>query len=210
MNASQYYEELKILARQIRAENGLHTPRVTRRDLRKIYSKCGIAIDLWPYKLRNLRGAFFCDELGMTVMLAKGLPEDPMVFTMAHELKHFYKDRDLGLSYCDLSNEKRPLEVGAEVFASEFLFPEKDFIAYLNDMGVSSGRCTPETLVHLKHETRTTLSYAGLSIKAERLRFAPIDSVTAFKGWKRLEEQLYGIPYWKTRALFGTDRTRRS
>lgn len=197
MNAPAYYEDLKKLAREVRAQNGLNTPRVTRRDLRRIYSKCDIGIDLWPYRLRNLRGAFFSDDLGMTVMLAKGLPEDPMVFTMAHELKHYYRDRELGLSYCDLSNEQKPLEVGAEVFASEFLFPEGDFIKQMQEMGITFGLCTPETLVRLKHETRTTLSYAGLSIKAERLRFAPSDSVTTFTGWRKLEDQIYGVPFYR-------------
>lgn len=200
MNRSDYYEDLKILARQVRAENGLHSPRVTRTDLRRIYSKCGIQIDLWPYKFRNLRGALFCDELGTTVVLAKGLPEDPMVFTMAHELKHYLKDRELGLSYCDLSNADKPLEVGAEVFAAEFLFPDADFVAHLNAMGVGTGKCIPQTLVHLKRDTRTTLSYAGLAIKAERLGFAARDTVTAFKGWKKLEAQLYGVPPWKAKA----------
>ncbi|MGH9928959.1 MAG: ImmA/IrrE family metallo-endopeptidase [Pyrinomonadaceae bacterium] len=197
MNAPAYYEDLKKLAREVRAQNGLDTPRVLRRDLRKIYSKCGISIDLWPYRLRNLRGAFFSDDLGMTVMLAKGLPEDPMVFTMAHELKHYYRDRELGLSYCDLSNDQKPLEVGAEVFASEFLFPDGDFIKHMQQMGITCGLCTPETLVRLKHETRTTLSYAGLSIKAERLRFAASDSVTTFNGWRKLEDQMYGVPFYR-------------
>jgi Zn-dependent peptidase ImmA (M78 family) len=208
VNTSSHYDDLKILAREIRADYGLDTPRVLRRDLRRIYSKCGITIDLWPYKLRNLRGAFFCDEFGMTVMLAKGLPEDPMVFTMAHELKHYYKDRELGLSYCDLSNENKPLEVGAEIFASEFLFPEADFITHMNRMGVGRGECIAETLVHLKRETRTTLSYAGLSIKAERLTFAARNTVTVFKGWRKLEVQLYGVPYYKIRAALPSRTTR--
>lgn len=208
MNRNGYYEDLKTLAGQVRAEHGLQSPRVTRTDLRRIYSKCGIQVDLWPYKFKNLRGAFFCDELGMTVMLAKGLPEDPTVFTMAHELKHYFKDRDLGHSVCDLSNEDKPLEVGAEVFAAEFLFPDTDFIAHLKAMGVSVGKCSTETLVHLKRETRTTLSYAGMAIKAERLGFAPHDTVTAFKGWKKLEEQLYGVNPWKARAASRRGRHR--
>jgi len=194
---SAYYEDLKQLAREVRAENGLNSPRVLRSDLRKIYARCGIKIDLWPYKLRNLRGAFFCDNLGMTVMLAKGLPEDPMVFTMAHELKHYFRDRELGLSYCDLSNENKPLEVGAEVFASEFLFPDDSFTACMETNGIALGRCLPETLVRLKRETRTTLSYAGLAIKAERLGFAARDSVTEFSGWRKLEAQLYGVPFYR-------------
>jgi hypothetical protein len=39
----------------------------------------GIRIDLWDHKFKRLRGAYFNDELGPTVMLCKGLPEDPMV-----------------------------------------------------------------------------------------------------------------------------------
>jgi Zn-dependent peptidase ImmA (M78 family) len=95
VNTQSYYEDLKQLAREVRAENGLTSPRVVASDLRRIYAKNGIEIDEWPYRFRNLRGAFINDDLGPTVMLAKGLPQDPMVFTMAHELKHFFRDRVL-------------------------------------------------------------------------------------------------------------------
>jgi Zn-dependent peptidase ImmA (M78 family) len=189
---TDYYYDLKRLARQVRAENGLNSPRVTPSDMRRIYFRNGIEIDLWPYRLRNLRGAFICDKLGTTVMLAKNLPQDPMVFTMAHELKHFYRDRNLGVSYCDQSNITRTLEIGAEIFAAELIFPDREFIAQLNKMRIRKDQCLPRTLVELKHTTRTTLSYAGLAIKAERLRFAPANSLTKVKTWRKLE-RLYGF-----------------
>jgi Zn-dependent peptidase ImmA (M78 family) len=192
MNFTAYYNDLKQLARQVRAENGLTSPRVLPSDLRRIYFKNGIEIDVWPYRLRNLRGAFLCDDLGTTVMLAKGLPQDPLAFTMAHELKHFYRDRDLGISYCDQSNIHKALEIGAEIFASEFLFPERDFIDHMERMRIGTDQCLPRTLIDLKHTTRTTLSYAGLAIKAERLRFAPPNSLTRVKTWRKLEK-LYGF-----------------
>ena len=192
MNSNDYYDDLKRLARQVRAENGLNSPRVTPNDMRRIYFRNGIEIDLWPYRLRNLRGAFICDKLGTTVMLAKNLPQDPMVFTMAHELKHFYRDRNLGVSYCDQSNITKTLEIGAEIFAAELIFPDREFIAQLNKMRIRKDQCLPHTLVELKHTTRTTLSYAGLAIKAERLRFAPANSLTKVKTWRKLE-RLYGF-----------------
>ena len=68
------------------------------------------SFDEWPYRFRNLRGAFINDHLGTTIMIAKGLPQDPMVFTMAHELKHFFRDRDLGILH-DQSNLNKSLEV---------------------------------------------------------------------------------------------------
>jgi Zn-dependent peptidase ImmA (M78 family) len=193
---NDYYDDLKRLARQVRAENGLNSPRVTPSDMRRIYFRNGIEIDLWPYRLRNLRGAFICDKLGTTVMLAKNLPQDPMVFTMAHELKHFYRDRNLGVSYCDQSNITKTLEIGAEIFAAELIFPDREFIAQLTKMRIRKDQCLPRTLVELKHTTRTTLSYAGLAIKAERLRFAPANSLTKVKTWRKLE-RLYGFKGWR-------------
>lgn len=199
MNSRAYYEDLKRLARQVRAENGLNSPRVLPSDLRSIYSKNGIVIDMWPYRLKNLRGAFICDDLGTTVMLAKSLPQDPLAFTMAHELKHFLRDRDLRISYCDQSNVNKELEVGAEIFASELLFPDRDFIRHMEKMGIRRNQCLPKTLVGLKHKTRTTLSYAGLAIKAERLGFAPPGSLTKVKTWRKLEE-LHGTKLYREGA----------
>ena len=187
MNTHNYYEDLKALARQVRAEHGLTSPRVLPSDLMRIYAQYGIEFDEWPYRFRHLRGAFINDHLGTTIMIAKGLPQDPMVFTMAHELKHFFRDRDLGISYCDQSNLNKSLEVGAEIFAAELLFPDRDFIAHMTKMGIRTNQCLPKNLICLKRQTGTTLSYAGLAIKAERLGFAPAHSVTTIKTWRRLE-----------------------
>ena len=187
MNTQKYYEDLKLLARQVRAQHGLSSPRVLPGDLRRIYAYYGIEIDEWPYRFRNLRGAFIDDDLGPTVMIAKGLPQDPMVFTMAHELKHFFRDRDLGVSYCDQSNLKKSLEVGAEIFAAELLFPDRDFMSQMNAMGIRRYLCLPKTLIKFKLKTGTTLSYAGLAIKAERLGYAPSHSLTTIKTWRRFE-----------------------
>lgn len=193
MNTQKYYEDLKLLARQVRAEHRLSSPRVLPSDLKRIYSHYGIEVDEWPYRFRNLRGAFINDHLGATVMLAKGLPQDPMVFTMAHELKHFFRDRDLGISYCDQSNLNKSLEVGAEIFAAELIFPDRDFISHMSAMGIRRDQCLPRALIQLKRETGTTLSYAGLAIKAERLGYALSNSLTTIKTWRRLEA-LYSPP----------------
>lgn len=187
MNVQRYYEDLKLLARQVRAENGLTSPRVLVSDLSRIYARHGIVIDEWPYRFRNLRGAFINDHLGMTVMVAKGLPQDPMVFTLAHELKHFFRDRDLGISYCDQSNLNKSLEIGAEIFAAELIFPDRDFVNHMERMGVRGNQCLPKDLIRLKRQTGTTLSYAGLAIKGERLGYAPSRSLTTIKTWRRLE-----------------------
>jgi Zn-dependent peptidase ImmA (M78 family) len=196
VNRTDYYNEMKRLARQIRADYGFSGQRILRSDLRRIYRHLGIRIDLWPHKFKKLRGAYFYDDLGATVMLQRGLPEDPMVFTMAHELKHHLADRDRGMIYCDPSNQNEMIEIGAEVFAAEFIFPEEDFRRSMVERRIGLGRCRAEDLVHLKHETRTTLSYAGLVKRAEFLGYAAPGSLANVR-WRDLDERLYGEPRYK-------------
>lgn len=202
VNRADYYRELKALALRVRAENGLTTPRVLRSDLRRLYRIYGIhRVDLWPPRgskeaSGSLWGAYFNDEDGISVMLARHLPDEPMIFTMAHELKHHLVDQALPASYCSPSNQQEPIEIGAGVFASELIFPDGDFTDALTKMGIDRGACTPEAIVHLKRGTETTLSYAALAKKAEFLRFATSGSLDKVK-WKKLEEQLYGEPAYK-------------
>lgn len=189
MNRYIYYEQMKILARAMRAKYGLTTPRVRVSHLNAIYRDQGIRIDLWPKRLREIRGAYFNDELGTSVMLKEGLPEAPMVFTMCHELKHHLVDQRLTVAYCSVQNMKQHIEIGAEVFAAEMIFPEEDFIIALAATGITKGNCLPETLVQLKHETQTTMSYAAIVKRAYRLKWAKDGKLDRIK-WKKLEAEI--------------------
>ncbi|MEK7234228.1 MAG: ImmA/IrrE family metallo-endopeptidase [Elusimicrobiota bacterium] len=195
---------MKALAREVRGQHGLNSCRVGRADLRRIYKAEGIRIDKWPHRFKDLRGAYFNDELGPTVMLAP-LPTDPLVFTMAHELKHHLVDRSAALSFCGLGNNEELIEIGAEVFAAEMLFPEQDFSALMRQLGVASLGCTPAHILRVKRDTATTLSYMGLVKRAEFLGFASPGSLPR-QGWRKLEEQTYGLPsYRRERRRFSAN-----
>lgn len=196
MSRSEYYEKMKVLARETRAKYGLSTPKVSKSDLRRIYKDQSIRIDLWAHKLRKLRGAYFNDESGVTVLIVKGLPDDPTIFTLAHELKHHLADRDLPVACCEGDPRNEVIEIGAEIFAAEFIFPEDDFLRLLGEMGVTHGKCTAESLVRLKRQTQTTLSYTGLAKRAEFMGLAPCGSL-AKVSWKKLEEKIFGEPLYK-------------
>jgi hypothetical protein len=91
-----------------------------------------------------------------------------------------------------------PIEIGAEVFAAEFIFPEQEYAELLKIMGINNENFTPEALVHLKHDTKTTLSYSGLAKRAEFMGFAKEGSLTKKRiPWKKMEEKIYGIPIYK-------------
>lgn len=199
MTRSEYYRQMRVLAAQVRDQYELSSPRVLKSDLRRIFKDQGIHIDLWPHKLKKLRGAYFYDERdGASVMLAKNLPDDPMIFTMGHELKHHLVDRNSIVALCDPSNQSTEIEIGAEIFAAELIYPEQMFRDDLAAMNVSSGTCEAKHLVALKRETKTTLSYAGLAKRAEFLGLAPENSLKKI-AWKNLEEKIYGVPFYKQR-----------
>lgn len=193
---------MKQLARQIRGEFGLTSPRVLKSDLRKIYNAHGLTIDLWPLpgmagsKLKKLKGAYLVQDQGPCVLVDRYLPTEPQIFTMAHELKHHLVDQDAVGSVCSPSNATEHIEIGAEIFAAELIYPEADFAQKLAEMGVMKGSCTAESIVHLKKATDTTLSYAGLAKRAEFLGFAAEGSLNKVQ-WKKLEEKLYGEPIYK-------------
>jgi hypothetical protein len=172
---------------------------VRRSDLRKIYQAEGIIIDLRP-GLRHLRGAYFYDEeIGATVLLAAGLPAEPTIFTMGHELKHHFVDRPAGLgllSFCASANQAEVVEKAAEVFSAELIYPDADFIADCERLDIARGECDAAAIVRLKHATQTTLSYASLSKRATHFGFAAPASLDHV-AWRKLEESIFGEPVYK-------------
>jgi Zn-dependent peptidase ImmA (M78 family) len=180
----RYYEQMRKLAHAVRDRYAITGPRVTRSDFHRIYEAEGITIDYWP-RLKKLRGAYFHDELGPSVLISKSLPEDPSIFTLGHELKHHLVDRESGRLECSAGNASSQLEIGAEVFSAEFLFPDALFADLMNGMGVQKGKCNAESIARLKHDTKTTLSYTGLLKKAAWLGFAAKEAIPN-KNWKSL------------------------
>lgn len=195
MNRAAYYGQLKVGARRVREEFGLTTPRVTLTDMRRIYKTYGIKIDLWPHRMKAVRGAYFNDEFGVRVMVNGNLPAEQRIFTLAHELKHHLFD-PAPAQQSEGDEDKEPKEIGAEIFAAELIFPEEDFSRSLVEIGVAKGSCTPEDIIRLKRETKTTLSFTSLGKRAEFLGFAPKGSMVKVR-WKVLEEELYGEPDYK-------------
>lgn len=195
---TESYQELKCLAQKIREKHNITSFRILRRQMKQICKSEGIQyIDQRP-GLKKCNGAYFyTKEEGASILIKKGLPDDPFVFTLGHELKHHLTDRDKLVAFCT-QNSTKEMEIGAEIFAAELLFPDHLFVDTCNYQGIQKKLCQPQDLVRLKRDTQTTLSYAGLVKKAEFLGYIPKG---AFKGiqWKKLEESLYGLPFYKRR-----------
>jgi Zn-dependent peptidase ImmA (M78 family) len=173
VKGTAYYYRMRELAREVRTRHGLEGSRLTIRRIWRICRMEGIERLDFRSGFKALRGAYFNDECGVSILLARGLPDDPTIFTIAHELKHHLVDSKAKSVLCRAAEEVRRIEVGAEVFAAELIYPEKDFVGDLSHLlGRTPEKVTAETLVQLKARTRTTLSYAALAKRTVLLGLA--------------------------------------
>lgn len=201
MGRSEYYEALKALAREKREAFGIRTSALGLREVRRIYRAEGITIDLWPHRLRKLRAAYFPNDGAPCVMLKKGMPVEPRLFSLLHELKHHFADRGIlaesGITCRDYMNGEVPpeVEIGAEVFAAEFIFPEEEFASWAGQ-SVKRGACRPKDVVALKRCCPARVSYIFLVKRLEWLGFAQKGTLSGVN-YVKLEEQLFGPPLYK-------------
>lgn len=199
MEPYEYYNELKKSARQLRKKYDITGPKVLPRLLQSILKSEGVVhIQLFSRKdFKGIRGAYqFDTEVGPIVYLGRELLRDQKAFTLAHELKHHLHDRDQTVIYCGDSNVDAKIEIGAEIFAAEFICPADLFVKEILKLCGTRENFNSEHLVHFKQQTDTTLSYASLSKHAVFNNFARQGSLDKIK-WRDLEDELYPNPFRK-------------
>jgi Zn-dependent peptidase ImmA (M78 family) len=205
------YESLKALARQKRQEYKISTDAFGLQRLRQIYKQERVVIDSWKLPPR-IRAVYMCEDGDPSVLVNKALPKEPRLFALVHELKHHYIDRLLiegGKIKCGDYNANQEIEIGAEVFAAEFLYPEEEFLACLSQLGIKQDGCTKkEDVVHLKRACGAPVSYTFLRKRLERMGFARPGAFDRVQ-FQKLEEELFGVPIYK-QEWFVQRRRRRS
>jgi Zn-dependent peptidase ImmA (M78 family) len=109
-------------------------------------------------------------------------------------------DREFCLSSFGTSNcrpsENQAIEIGAEVFAAEFIFPESEFLDQTQNLNIKAGDCSPEDVVRLKRGYGACVSYQFLRKRLIRLGFVGAHDFDRIQ-FQKLEEQIYGLPIYK-------------
>jgi Zn-dependent peptidase ImmA (M78 family) len=198
INRNTYYESLKALAREKREHYAVNTASFGLREVRHIYKEEGIKIDYWPLPSR-IKALYMCADRHFSVAVQRKLPDEPKLFALIHELKHHYTDQEIirsGVVHCGDYNRNEPIEIGAEVFAAEFLYPEEEFKNDILLLGISTWKA--EDVVQLKRNCKAKVSYQFLTKRLERLGVISLGQFRDIK-FKNLEDQLYGIPYYRQR-----------
>ncbi len=198
MDRSSYYQLMRQLAHEKRAEYGLTTPEISLSRVRSLYKSEGITIDPCPGRLRKIKAAYFNDADGCSVLLNMKLPDEPRLFAMVHELKHHFVDQDQLRCVCQEVYESSPMiEIGAEVFAAEFIFPEAEFQQFVVGLGITES-LTAEDVVRMKYHSPARVSYQFLQKRLEWLRLIRPGQFHSVQ-FHNLHKQLYGSPYFHQR-----------
>lgn len=206
---TSYYEAMKQLAGMKREKYDIAGGKLGLQRMRDIYKAEGITIDLWKTSSK-IRAVYMCDGGDPSVLVNRSLPEIPRLFAMAHELKHHYCDQPAlknGEIQCGKYNENEIIEKAAEVFAAEFIFPDKEFLASVEAMGLVRGSITPEGIVKLKRNCDAPVSYTSLRKRLEWFNFIARGEFAKVQ-FQKLEEQIYGVPIYR-QDWFKAHRKRR-
>src|ERR1700721_801845 len=137
---------MKLLAAEKRAEHGISTSTLGLQKVRTVYKSEGVEIDLRETSHR-IRAVYMCDGGDPSVLVNSKFPKEPKLFAMVHELKHHYCDQSLlvnGQIRCGDYNANELIEKAAEVFAAEFIYPEGEFLAKLELLGILKGGASSE------------------------------------------------------------------
>lgn len=202
-----YYEELKTLARTIREKHNVVTSDLGLRKLKSVCAAEGITkVDLWKPRFKKVRAAYIAvgDE-SFILLNANIKPVEPRLFSLAHELKHHLRDRDqardipLGCGKTFDPASATEIEIGAEIFAAEFIFPELECREWI-ETTIGYGTCTAADVVRLKRSCPAKVSYTFIVKRLERFGRVPNGAFENVK-FQNLEDNLYGVPYYRRRTI---------
>jgi Zn-dependent peptidase ImmA (M78 family) len=195
---ADYYETMKLLAAQKRKQYGVVTARLGLQKVRAIYKAESIVIDLWKTPSR-IRAVYMCDGDDPSVLVNRTLPKEPRLFAMVHELKHHYCDQELlknGEIRCGNYNANELIEKAAEVFAAEFIYPEREFLKCANSIALVPGKVTPEGVVELKRTCGAPVSYKFLQKRLEWFNYIERGEFAKVK-FQKLEDSIHGAPIYR-------------
>ena len=112
-----------------------------------------------------------------------------------------------GLYTCGAYNENEMVEIGAEVFSAEFIYPEVEMRDLANRLRITNRTCTSKQVVEFKRSCPAIISYKFIVKRFEWFGFCE-EGHFRHEQFQKLEESLHGPPIYK-QAWFQRYRARK-
>ena len=190
---------MRALALAKRSQYSVKTASLNLQVMRGIYKAEKIKIDRWDIKGYKIRASYFCEDDNYSVLLNRNLPREPKLFSLVHELKHHYTDQRLlkdGKIVCGDYNANEAIEIGAEIFAAEFIYPENEMRKLIDKLDITNENCTAEKVIEFKRICPALVSYSFFVKRFEWFGLCERGEYKKVK-FQRLEEKMYGLPIYK-------------
>lgn len=176
-------------ARSVRALFGLGDEPFRRMDER-LEAEAGLRIFYLSELPASTSGILiWTDELGACVAINRAHPVGRRRWTLAHELGHFLRDREMGDVLDESTSLKSQVELFPEAFAKELLLPAAGVQKHFAER-CRAGKFTPTDLHHL---ARTFgVSFQAMALRLEELRLLPrgtYDRIERSGGVRRVLDQ---------------------
>lgn len=148
-------------------------------DIFSLLEDIGIVFFKKPLHNDSLSALFMQDSRNYLVIINSNKTLGHQIFSAAHELSHFYFDKDLLGGICNVNNigQKNTIEKSADLFASHFLMPDNGVISIAENRKDRHGKLNLYDIVFLQQYFR--VSWIAMLRKIKSLNY--IDSVDDYK-----------------------------
>lgn len=149
---SEIYKQAEKLAKKVREDFELGNAPI--KDIFKLLEAHGIFVVRMPIEGKSLHGAFCWDaeKESARILINSKRSLGRQIFTAAHELCHFYLDKNKG-QIVDRGEDKTDEERRADSFASNLLMPKEGVENYIEDILKIDGKEISDVdIVKIKNE----------------------------------------------------------
>lgn len=154
-------------AREIRNELGLGDGPI--KDIFGLIESLDILLFKKPFDSESLSALFMKNNQNYIIVINSNKTLGHQIYSAAHELSHYFFDKEIKGGICNVSNDYNEIEVMANKFAEHFLMPDEAIIKEL-DRRLADKECVDIfDIIYLQHFFY--VSWKAILVKLEKLGY---------------------------------------
>lgn len=146
-------------------------------DITSVAEKLGIIVFKKPLESENVSAVFFKDKKNHLILINSSRTLGHQNFSMAHELSHYFFDKEMLGAICSVNHAKNEMEELADMFAAHFLMPDDAVIELAEKRKTDEGNLDPLDIVFIQQYFN--VSWYAMLIKLFKLKY--IENVDKLK-----------------------------
>ena len=138
-------------------------------DIFAIIEGLGILLFKKPFNSNNLSGLFMKNSKNYIVVINSSKTLGHQVYSAAHELSHYFFDKEFNGSICSISKGENEREILANKFAEHFLMPDESVAQIVNRKIEEKGSIDEFDILYLQNYFG--VSWYAILVKLKKLQY---------------------------------------